>query len=114
MRAPERRAGAKRALVQAEHEPVAGEAHPRMRRVALQSAVGGMAASVAGMMVAAAGLLTPVAGAVVQECIDLAAVLNALRTSLPIGRLSDYEAAEKASGPTEDSTRQTAKTGASV
>ena len=52
-----------------------------MRRVALQSAVGGMALSVAGMFFAAAGYLTPVAGAVLQEFIDLAAVLNALRAS---------------------------------
>ena len=52
-----------------------------MRRVALQSAVGGMALSVAGMLFAAAGYLTPVAGAVLQELIDLAAVLNALRAS---------------------------------
>src|SRR5262249_32300177 len=35
----------------------------RLRTIALQSAVGGMAASVIGMLIAAAGLLTPVAGA---------------------------------------------------
>jgi heavy metal translocating P-type ATPase len=52
-----------------------------MRRVALQSAVGGMAVSVAGMIFAAAGYVSPVAGAVLQEIIDLAAVLNALRAS---------------------------------
>jgi hypothetical protein len=40
-----------------------------------------MALSVAGMFFAAAGYLTPVAGAVLQELIDLAAVLNALRAS---------------------------------
>ena len=34
-----------------------------MRSIALQSAVGGMAASVAGMGLAAAGLLPPTAGA---------------------------------------------------
>jgi P-type E1-E2 ATPase len=62
----------------------------RMRRVALQSAVGGMALSVAGMGFAAAGLLPPVAGAVAQELIDLAAVLNALRAATPGGPLSDY------------------------
>ena len=54
-------------------------------RIALQSAVGGMALSVVGMCVAAAGLLPPVAGAVVQEIIDLAAVLNALRAAVPGG-----------------------------
>jgi heavy metal translocating P-type ATPase len=53
----------------------------RLRRVALQSAAGGMALSTVGMVFAALGLLTPVAGAVVQEVIDLMAVLNALRTA---------------------------------
>ncbi|MEZ5320247.1 MAG: heavy metal translocating P-type ATPase [Vicinamibacterales bacterium] len=62
----------------------------RMRRVALQSAVGGMALSVAGMLLASAGLLPPVAGAVAQELIDLAAVLNALRAATPGGALTDY------------------------
>lgn len=63
----------------------------RMRRIALESAVGGIALSVAGMVAAAAGLLPPVAGAVVQEGIDLAAVLNALRAALPARVMSDYE-----------------------
>jgi P-type E1-E2 ATPase len=55
----------------------------RMRAIALQSAVGGMALSMAGMLVAAAGWLTPVEGAIGQELIDVAAVLNALRAALP-------------------------------
>lgn len=59
----------------------------RMRRIALQSAVGGMALSLMGMLIAAAGYLPPVAGAVAQEVIDLAAVLNALRVALPSGEL---------------------------
>lgn len=63
----------------------------RLRRIALQSAIGGMAASVVGMGLAAAGLLPPVSGAVAQEVIDLVAVLNALRASRPGGDLSDYE-----------------------
>lgn len=62
----------------------------RMRRIALQSAIGGMALSIVGMFVAAAGGLPPVAGAVFQEVIDLAAVLNALRAAVPGGELSDY------------------------
>jgi len=62
----------------------------RMRRIALQSAVGGMLLSVAGMCIASAGWLSPVAGAVFQEVIDLAAVLNALRAAIPGGALSDY------------------------
>src|SRR5436853_553614 len=62
----------------------------RMRSIALQSAVGGMALSVAGMLWAATGHLPPVAGAVIQEVIDLLAVLNALRAAIPPRVLSDY------------------------
>ena len=62
----------------------------RMRRIALQSAVGGMALSVIGMLIAAAGYLPPVAGAVSQEIIDVVAVLNALRAAFPPKSLSDY------------------------
>ncbi len=59
----------------------------RMRRIALQSAVGGMALSTIGMLIAAAGYLPPVAGAVIQEVIDVAAVLNALRVAFSSGDL---------------------------
>jgi cation transport ATPase len=62
----------------------------RMRRIALQSAAGGMALSFAGMALAAAGYLPPVAGAVTQEIIDIAAVLNALRVAIPSKKLSDF------------------------
>jgi Cu+-exporting ATPase len=62
----------------------------RMRRIALQSALGGMALSVIGMLVAAVGLLPPVAGAVAQEVIDVLAVLNALRAALAPAVLRDY------------------------
>jgi heavy metal translocating P-type ATPase len=62
----------------------------RMRRIALQSATGGMLLSVVGMGVAFAGLLPPVSGAVFQEIVDLAAVLNALRAAVPGEELSDY------------------------
>jgi heavy metal translocating P-type ATPase len=55
----------------------------RMRRIALQSAVGGMSLSIVGMIVAAAGHLSPVAGAITQEVIDVLAVLNALRAAFP-------------------------------
>jgi heavy metal translocating P-type ATPase len=55
----------------------------RMRAIALQSAVGGMALSVIGMGVAASGHLTPVGGAISQEAIDVLAVLNALRAAFP-------------------------------
>ena len=62
----------------------------RMRRIALQSAIGGMALSVAGMALAAAGHLPPVAGAVCQEVIDVLAVANALRAAWRPRALSDF------------------------
>lgn len=49
------------------------------RKIALESAIGGMALSVIGMGFAAAGFLTPVAGAIIQEIIDILAIMNALR-----------------------------------
>jgi heavy metal translocating P-type ATPase len=62
----------------------------RMRRLALESAIGGIVLSLGGMGLAAGGLLSPVAGAIAQEVIDLAAVLNALRMVLPPRTLSDF------------------------
>jgi len=62
----------------------------RMRVIALQSAIGGMALSVGGMALAAFGYLPPVAGAVCQEIIDVLAVLNALRMTLPVAELADF------------------------
>ncbi|HLJ17006.1 MAG TPA: heavy metal translocating P-type ATPase [Bryobacteraceae bacterium] len=61
----------------------------RMRKIGLQSAVGGMGLSMVGMLIAAAGYLPPVAGAVAQELIDVAAVLNAVRVALPSDDLRD-------------------------
>jgi heavy metal translocating P-type ATPase len=55
----------------------------RMRIIALQSAVGGMALSIIGMAFAATGLLSPVTGAVIQEIIDILAIANALRAAFP-------------------------------
>jgi heavy metal translocating P-type ATPase len=62
----------------------------RMRRIALQSALGGMAASMIGMIIAAAGYLPPIGGAIAQELIDLFAVLNAVRVALPTDELQDF------------------------
>jgi len=62
----------------------------RMRRIALQSALGGMAASLVGMIAAAFGYLPPIWGAVGQELIDLFAVLNAVRVALPTEELRDF------------------------
>lgn len=64
----------------------------RLRSIALQSAVGGMAMSVIGMLLASFGHLPPVAGAITQEVIDLLAVLNALRAASSPVRLTDYRA----------------------
>jgi P-type E1-E2 ATPase len=58
---------------------VAVQAARRSRRIALQSVYAGIGLSVAGMIVAALGYLTPVEGALIQEAIDIAVILNALR-----------------------------------
>jgi P-type E1-E2 ATPase len=63
----------------------------RMRRIALQSAVGGMVLSIAGMLVAFAGYLPPVSGAVCQEIIDVLAVANALRVAIVPKSLVDFD-----------------------
>jgi heavy metal translocating P-type ATPase len=70
----------------------------RMRRIALLSAVGGMALSLAGMGTAAAGYLTPIQGALLQEVIDLVSILNSLRMILPVGPLSDFRLPPPAAG----------------
>lgn len=50
-----------------------------MRKIVLQSALGGMALSLIAMGFAAGGYITPVAGALLQEAIDVLAIANALR-----------------------------------
>ena len=62
-----------------------------LRRIVLESAVGGMAFSSIGMLLAATGFLPPVTGAVAQEVIDLLAVLNALRASQAPKHLTDFD-----------------------
>ncbi len=49
------------------------------RKIALQSALGGMSLSLIGMGFAAAGFINPVTGALLQELIDIFAIINALR-----------------------------------
>jgi heavy metal translocating P-type ATPase len=51
----------------------------RSRGIALQSVLAGMGLSFGAMFLGAAGLLLPVAGALVQEAIDVAVIVNALR-----------------------------------
>lgn len=59
--------------------PAAIQAARRSRSIALQSVYAGIGLSVVGMTVAAFGYLTPVQGALIQEAIDVAVILNALR-----------------------------------
>jgi heavy metal translocating P-type ATPase len=49
------------------------------RRIAVQSVVIGMSLSLGAMVVASFGLLAPIAGAMLQEAIDVVAILSALR-----------------------------------
>ena len=51
----------------------------RTKKIALQSIVAGMSLSLLAMIAAALGYLPPIAGALLQEGIDVAAILNALR-----------------------------------
>lgn len=63
------------------------EVAARSRRIALQSVAAGIGLSVAGMIAAAFGYLTPVQGSLIQEAIDVAVILNALRAL----RISPHE-----------------------
>jgi heavy metal translocating P-type ATPase len=51
----------------------------RSRGIAVQSVIAGMGLAFAGMLLGAFGLLKPVGGALLQEAIDVAVILNALR-----------------------------------
>jgi heavy metal translocating P-type ATPase len=51
----------------------------RSRFIALESVYAGLGLSVLGMIAAALGQITPVQGAILQEVIDIAVILNALR-----------------------------------
>ena len=53
----------------------------RSLAIAKQSIGVGLGLSLVGMAFAAAGMLTPVAGALIQEAIDVAVILNALRAA---------------------------------
>jgi len=59
----------------------------RARRIAVQSIAVGMGLSLIAMLAASLGWLHPVPAALVQEAIDLAVILNALRAAAPaVGR----------------------------
>jgi P-type E1-E2 ATPase len=51
----------------------------RAKFIALESVYVGIGLSISGMIAAAFGYLTPIQGALLQEVIDVAVVLNALR-----------------------------------
>ncbi|MEY4137136.1 MAG: hypothetical protein RL205_1264 [Actinomycetota bacterium] len=62
----------------------------RMRRIALQSAIGGIVISAIGMVLAVLGFLPPIVGAISQEVIDVLAIANALRVVLVRRPMSDF------------------------
>jgi heavy metal translocating P-type ATPase len=68
----------------------------RTRRIALQSVLAGMGMSLIAMGAAAAGLLPAVWGALLQEGIDVAVILNALRALRPGQQVSHLEPADAA------------------
>ncbi|MBB4277539.1 heavy metal translocating P-type ATPase [Rhizobium mongolense] len=53
--------------------------------IARQSVIVGLGLSIAGMIAAACGFLLPLQGALLQEAIDVAVILNALRALRPLG-----------------------------
>lgn len=76
------------------------------RRIALESVVAGIGLSVLGMVAAALGYLTPVQGALIQEAIDVAVILNALRALRLVPE--DISSAEpRENGPADGSPFQT-------
>ncbi len=58
----------------------------RSRRIALESVLAGMGLSLAAMVIAALGYLPPAWGAVLQELIDVAVIVNALRALRDTGK----------------------------
>ncbi|MEO8029913.1 MAG: heavy metal translocating P-type ATPase [Gemmatimonadota bacterium] len=61
----------------------------RTMRIARQSIGAGLGLSLLAMVVAAAGYIPPLEGALLQELIDVAVILNALRASLPMPASGD-------------------------
>ena len=85
------------------------------RRIALESVLAGMGLSLAAMLVAAAGYLPPVAGALLQEAIDVAVIVNALRALAPGREGKRRRARRHAGGAAAAAAENTlAPTGASI
>jgi hypothetical protein len=91
----------------------------RSRAIAVESVVAGMGLSFAAMIAAALGYLPPLAGAILQEVIDVAVILNALRAlhvhgprdgreSLTQAELGDLRKEHDKLGPILDRVRSTA------
>lgn len=88
------------------------------RWIAVQSVVAGMALSFAAMAVAAFGYLPPLLGALLQELIDVAVIVNALRAlrvrstattgSLPLGDADRLKAGHVELGPVMEQIRKLA------
>ena len=70
----------------------------RSRAIALQSVYAGIGLSFAGMIAAALGYLTPVQGALLQEVIDVAVILNALRALRIAPQAAEADQSPKAGG----------------
>lgn len=62
----------------------------RMRRIALQTAIGGIVLSSIGMVLAVFGLLSPISGAIAHEAIDVLAIRNASRLAMKCRTMSDF------------------------
>ncbi|MGW4488994.1 heavy metal translocating P-type ATPase [Amycolatopsis sp. NPDC004368] len=94
----------------------AAEIARRSHRLAVQSAVAGTALSIVAMLAAAGGFLVPVLGALVQEAIDVAVILNALRAlhaprtgaPAPAGVLRRFESEHERLLPARTAVRQAA------
>ncbi|OYU38013.1 MAG: heavy metal translocating P-type ATPase [Pseudorhodobacter sp. PARRP1] len=76
------------------------EVAQKSRRIALESVAAGIGLSILGMVAAALGCLTPVQGALVQEVIDVAVILNALRAL----RIVPDQISQRAAGPEAQTT----------
>ena len=66
----------------------------RAMHIARQSVTVGLVVSGAAMCAAAAGLIPPVTGALLQELLDAAVILNALRSSTPLAPYGEGRSAE--------------------
>ena len=70
----------------------------RARRIAVESIIAGMGLSALAMAAAAAGWLMPVPAAILQEAIDVAVILNALRAASPGRRQPAHPTLPEAQG----------------